>query len=367
MGRMEESRRQFNPERDEQRENDPQNYEDREFGSARRGNPWLSREENMRGGRSWNEQAEYGHGRSEMGRYDESGSRGEWGGRYAQGSQYRQDWHPGQYGQGSRYGQGSQYGQGYEGGERGDWNQRRYGRGPQSYGGRGEYGRSYGYNPTGDGPQYTGGSRWTGEDLDSYRQYPGQGGRQYGTAADRSGWNPDYGSRQFGPDTRYGRYGEQSYGRYNEGGWEGSQGGWRNRQDEDRGPGWGEQMQQFGGAMAGRMRRMFRSPKGYKRSDERIREDVCDQLAQSQIDPSDIEVSVSDGEVTLAGTVSERYMKWQAEQIIDGVGGVNEIHNQLRVRRNDQPANTNSTVQGAGTAMGATTGSTTTGRNQARS
>jgi hypothetical protein len=51
------------------------------------------------------------------------------------------------------------------------------------------------------------------------------------------------------------------------------------------------------------------------------------------LDASEIEVNVSSGEVTLTGTVSDRDQKFRAENIADGVGGVNDVHNQLRVRR----------------------------------
>ncbi|MGH1560504.1 BON domain-containing protein [Caulobacter segnis] len=47
-----------------------------------------------------------------------------------------------------------------------------------------------------------------------------------------------------------------------------------------------------------------RGPKGYRRSDERIREDVSDRLTDdSWLDAHGVEVSVSDGDVTLSGTV----------------------------------------------------------------
>ncbi len=45
----------------------------------------------------------------------------------------------------------------------------------------------------------------------------------------------------------------------------------------------------------------------YARSDDRIREDVNDRLTEDVwVDASEIEVSVTDGEVTLAGTVDDR-------------------------------------------------------------
>ena len=75
-------------------------------------------------------------------------------------------------------------------------------------------------------------------------------------------------------------------------------------------------------------------PKGYRRSDERIREDVCERFtAHGDLDPTDVEVGVQGGEVMLAGTVSTRTQKRLAEDIVEAVIGVVEVHNHLRVRR----------------------------------
>jgi hypothetical protein len=78
-------------------------------------------------------------------------------------------------------------------------------------------------------------------------------------------------------------------------------------------------------------------PKGYRRSDERIREDVCDRLVHlaqhAEVDSSDVDVLVKDAEVTLAGTVRVRRWKHLIEDVADGVPGVRDIHNELRVRR----------------------------------
>ncbi|MFX7506872.1 SWFGD domain-containing protein, partial [Acinetobacter baumannii] len=53
-----------------------------------------------------------------------------------------------------------------------------------------------------------------------------------------------------------------------------------------------------------------RGPRGYSRSDERVREDVSDRLTDdAYIDASDIEVTVSGGEVTLTGMVPDRHTK----------------------------------------------------------
>lgn len=75
-----------------------------------------------------------------------------------------------------------------------------------------------------------------------------------------------------------------------------------------------------------------RGPRGYQRSDERIREDVCERLTQhGEIDARDIDVRVANGEVTLQGTVHNRDDKRRAEDVAESVSGVREVQNQLRV------------------------------------
>ena len=75
-----------------------------------------------------------------------------------------------------------------------------------------------------------------------------------------------------------------------------------------------------------------KGPKGYQRSEERIREDVCDALeAHAHIDASEIEVEVSEGVVTLTGSVDSRQAKRMAEQAVESVRGIRDIHNQLTI------------------------------------
>jgi len=79
-----------------------------------------------------------------------------------------------------------------------------------------------------------------------------------------------------------------------------------------------------------------RGPKGYQRSDDRIREDVNERLTDHpHIDASEIEVQVKNGEVTLSGTVDERQAKRLAEDIAESVSGVREVHNQIRVQQRE--------------------------------
>lgn len=80
-----------------------------------------------------------------------------------------------------------------------------------------------------------------------------------------------------------------------------------------------------------------KGPKGYRRSDERIREDVCETLTQHpEIDASQIEVVVKDGYVKLSGAVESRHMKRMAEDAIEGLSGITDIKNQLRIVVADQ-------------------------------
>lgn len=77
-----------------------------------------------------------------------------------------------------------------------------------------------------------------------------------------------------------------------------------------------------------------RGPKNYQRSDERIREDVCERLmVDDDVDASEIEVEVQGGVVTLNGTVHDRHAKRLAEDIADAVRGVKDVQNNIRVTR----------------------------------
>lgn len=90
-----------------------------------------------------------------------------------------------------------------------------------------------------------------------------------------------------------------------------------------------------GGSAAARRARAV-GPKGYQRSDERIREDLCERLAlSSRLDVRDVEVNVSGGVVTLSGTVRDRQQKYRIEDMADEVFGVKDVHNQIRVARDD--------------------------------
>lgn len=80
-----------------------------------------------------------------------------------------------------------------------------------------------------------------------------------------------------------------------------------------------------------------RGPKGYRRSDDRIQEEINDLLTEhDELDASDIEVKVRNGEATLTGTVETRQAKRLAEDLAEGCRGVRDVMNQIRIADRDQ-------------------------------
>jgi hypothetical protein len=77
-----------------------------------------------------------------------------------------------------------------------------------------------------------------------------------------------------------------------------------------------------------------RGPKNYRRSDERIREDVCECLWRDpDIDAGDVSVEVEAGVVRLEGTVPVRRMKHRIEDVAADCPGVNDVENRIRIAR----------------------------------
>lgn len=74
-------------------------------------------------------------------------------------------------------------------------------------------------------------------------------------------------------------------------------------------------------------------PKGYQRSDERILEEICDELMQTdQIDCSEVTVQVTCAKVTLDGTVPERWMKHAIEDLAAACPGVQDVDDRIRIK-----------------------------------
>lgn len=100
-----------------------------------------------------------------------------------------------------------------------------------------------------------------------------------------------------------------------------------------------------------------KGPAGYTRSDERIRENVCEALADDdRVDASNIEVTVKNGEVILTGTVEDRQSKRMAEECIENLSGVKDVQNQLRVGQSMTTSrmsqNVDLSTTGSGTSVG---------------
>lgn len=166
--------------------------------------------------------------------------------------------------------------------------------------------------------------------------------------------NERYGGRwSEGRDEQGGGYGEGALGgprrRMMGGGYGGAQTrGGRGMADTDYGTlsgadygrSWGGPPEAGGGeARVDRADHTGQGPRGYRRSDVRINEDVCDALMDARdLDASDIDVRVESGEVTLNGTVSDRYSKRLAEDIAETVRGVYDVHNRLKLRKANENA-----------------------------
>ena len=80
-------------------------------------------------------------------------------------------------------------------------------------------------------------------------------------------------------------------------------------------------------------RRRFLGPKGYRRPDDRVHDEVCERIARSGIDAREVEVAVQVGEVTLTGTALSREDKRALEDVVDDVFGVEDVHNRLTLAR----------------------------------
>jgi hypothetical protein len=183
---------------------------------------------------------------------------------------------------------------------------------------------------------------------------------------DRGAWGSSDADGQYDRDrSGIGSSGEERYGRYAAGRRPGN-GDYRDEQtDRGFGGGWGDRTprdtrdldyqprgnrswndgegdrglgnmtttsQQADGYSGMRGEHYGKGPKGYRRTDARIKEDVSDALMRhGDLDASDVDVTVTDGDVTLSGTVSDRRMKRAAEECAEECLGVGQVQNNIRV------------------------------------
>jgi osmotically-inducible protein OsmY len=86
--------------------------------------------------------------------------------------------------------------------------------------------------------------------------------------------------------------------------------------------------------MRGRGPHHGRGPANWRRSDERIHEDVCERLTEDRlIDARHIEVAVRDGVVTLSGEAMGATDPRRAEQVARQATGVTDVRVELTVRQ----------------------------------
>ena len=246
---------------------------------------------------------------------------------------YEAGWDRDRYREAPEYRQGQSYGgaRGY-----GDWNER-----DRDFNDRERSGQSWRSGNPGWGANEPWGHddswRASGRTSDYGRFSSGGEGRpnqQYGQG---------YGVGTFGSERGGQNYGNQN--RWNENRWNeqrGDQGRWAESAGQTTLRGIGSSSDSQGSSTLQGWSRSSndesrrggfygKGPRGYTRSDERIREDICDRLsADDEVDASDITVTVTKTEVTLEGSVPDRHSKRRAEDIAESVTGVTEVHNRLR-------------------------------------
>ena len=74
--------------------------------------------------------------------------------------------------------------------------------------------------------------------------------------------------------------------------------------------------------------------RSFRRSDEVLASEIHEILSKDpELDATEIEVDVEGGAVMLTGTVDSSDAKLLAEELVESVAGVREIHNHLKVSR----------------------------------
>lgn len=282
------SRNQMNPNANERY---PDRGGDERFSGGRGGSAWRPEDRSMRhqhpGGGG------YGQGREGSGDQANYGSAGNMGAV--------------SHGSGGHYGDQGNYRQGYDRGDQGGY--------------LGQSGQQMGYGDRGDRGERDRGDMSGGRGVQHQGGMYGQGGYNEGMYG-RGGMQNRYGSQG------YQGWGQQQHGGQQRGGVGGGAQGISGQQ------GWNELSPGHRG----------KGPSGYARSDDRIREIVCEVLMDDDhIDASNIEVSVKNGEVTLSGAVEDRAQKRMAEDRIENLSCVKDVVNQLRVSSRDRNKSSSTT------------------------
>jgi osmotically-inducible protein OsmY len=186
-----------------------------------------------------------------------------------------------------------------------------------------------------------GGSYGTRDD-DGSRRGAGMQQGMYGQRGSQYEQGSQYGQGQHGQGQHgqgqhgQGQYGQGQYGQGSQYGQLGPQG----RQHEQASGMYGQQLGTYG--QSGQTGEGWsgghrgKGPRNFTRSDDRIREMVCERLTDDdRVDATNIDVRVTNGEVVLSGTVHDRRSKRIAEDIVEDLPGVTDVQNVIRVQRGD--------------------------------
>lgn len=292
------------------------------------------------------------------------------------------------------YADRSGMGQGYDRGndrgydQRQGYGQQGYGRDDQNYGmnrdqggmGQGmsggyrDDGRSSGMSGQGGSQAYGGSVRAYRSDYEQRQQGQGYGGMEGGRQGQQrpypaNAWTAmDYGQDQGRGMGRQYQSNQSQGDQYQSGRYQGDQyphdsrmvygadvdtgnsSNYRQGQMYGQGQGYDSSGMGMGMGGGGMVSHRGKGPRGYQRSDDRLREMVSEALEDEHgVDASEIEVQVQNGEVTLTGTVNDRQQKRRAEDCAEQVRGVRDVHNQLRVQQGSGMSRT-----GAGGVAGTT-------------
>ncbi len=201
----------------------------------------------------------------------------------------------------------------------GEWKEGRYGGSDEN--------RS-GYRPQGSAgnrqsPSYSGGES-PGDPRHRHDRYP-RGQENYGG---QKNWDREeglYDQGAYGSHEDYGRNqpGEESPSR--------PIGGYGHAQQSGYRPGPGSYGRSEYGSPRSIRRYRGRPPRGYERSDERVKEMICERLMEDpSVDVGDVSINVTGGRVTLEGTVHSRRMKYDIEEIVEECGA-KDVQDNLRI------------------------------------
>jgi osmotically-inducible protein OsmY len=303
----------------------------------------------------------------------------------------KRDWERGRRDENRGYGN-SRYDQQYDPANNNRWNESRYDQGDSfnrhdqdqdrnyGYGGR-EYGSSYGgglyqgnnsYYDSGSNrnerPSYGSSRNLYDRDYEGFNRgfnsgYSGLGGANYGSN-DRSGREGYNQNRSYNDRSQFsGNYYGSGRGGYSQG--DTNERSWWDRTRDEVSSWFGDEDAERRRERDSQMNFRGKGPRNYSRSDDRIKEDINDRLSDDPwVDASDIEITVSNAEVTITGTVKERSEKRRAEDLAEAVSGVKHVENRLRVgKQQESKIGTGSSIGNGSTSYGADTSAVPSGKS----